>query len=357
MNRPLPRSRAFAVLPLALALTLALGACSEAPAPVAPPKVVRTLIVGTDDAASARVYAGDVRSRYETNLAFRLSGKVAARLVDAGAVVKAGQPLARLDAADAGLQAAQAEAQRSLAEADAKRFRDLRAKNFVSAAALDGKETTLKAAEAQAGLAKNQAAYTTLTADRAGVIAQVAVEPGQVVAAGQTAFRLAPDGEREVAIAFPENEVARFKPGMAAEVTLWSGADGQKPLSGKIREIAPMADPVTRTYAARVALPGVDPRLPVGQTASVRFPEAGAGKAIRLPLSAIFQQGAQAAVWIVGADNTVSLKPVTLGEMAGDAVSVTAGLSGGERIVAAGVHKLSAGEKVRLAQAVAEPAK
>ncbi len=335
-------------LPILFLLPLILAACSEPAPPVAPPKVVRTLIVGSGDTASGRVYAGDLHSRYETNLAFRIPGKVAARLVDAGAVVKAGQPLARLDAADASLQAVSAEAQRAMADADAKRFRDLRAKNFVSAAALDGKETALKAAEAQAGLAKNQAAYTTLVADRSGVIAAVAAEPGQVVAAGQTVFRLAPDGEREVAIAFPENEIARFKPGMAAEVTLYSG---DKPIAGKIREIAPMADAITRTYAARVSLSGADPRLPIGQTATVRFPDSGVGKSIQLPLAAIFQQGKQSAVWIVGADNTVTLKPVTVSIMTDAGAVVSEGLAGGERIVAAGVHKLSAGEKVRLAQA------
>lgn len=339
---------------------LILAACSEAPPPPAPPKVVRTLIVGAGDTASARTYSGEVHARHETALGFRVPGKILARLVDAGSVVKAGQPLARLDAADAGLQTAQAEAQATLARAEAKRYRELRAKNFVSQAALDMKETALTAAEAQAALARNQMAYATLVADRAGVIVAVLAEPGQVVAAGQPVFRLAPDGEREVAINLAETEVAHFTLGMPAQVSLWAQGRTAAPLAGKIREITPLADPVTRTYAVRVALPDADPRLPLGLTASVRFPEASRQKgeaAFRLPLAAVFQQGARMAVWIVGADDTVSLRPVTVAELADDGAWVTAGLNAGERIVAAGVHKLTAGEKVRLAEAAPASAK
>jgi multidrug efflux pump subunit AcrA (membrane-fusion protein) len=181
------------------------------------------------------------------------------------------------------------------------RYRDLRAKNFISASALDARETTFKAAEAQAALAKNQASYTSLVADRAGVIGQVLAEPGQVVSAGQPVFRLAPDGEREIAVALPEGEVSTFKLGQAAEVTLWAtqGA-GTKPLAGRLREVSPVADPVTRTYAARVSLKDADPLLPLGMSATVRFPT-GAPGATRLtvPLTAIFQQGNQPAVWKV----------------------------------------------------------
>lgn len=338
---------------------LALVACSETPPPPAPPKVVRTLIVGAGDdpelvrnKANARTYSGEVHARHETTLGFRIPGKIIARLVDAGGVVGAGQPLARLDAADAGLQASQAGAQAALALAETKRYRELRLKNFVSQAALDVRETTLIAAQAQAGLARNQAAYATLAADRAGVIVAVLAEPGQVVTAGQPVFRLAPDGEREVAINLPETEVAHFAAGMPAEVSLWAQGQAAPALAGKIREITPLADPATRTYAVRVALPGANPRLPLGLTASVRFPEAktAGATALRLPLAAVFQQGAQMAVWIVGADNTVSLRPVTVAALADDGARITAGLTGGERIVAAGVHKLTAGEKVRLAE-------
>ena len=288
------------LFPLVL-LPIMLAACSEAPPPPAAPKLVRTTIVGagalcvpgnplcgqvTADGTQRR-YSGEVRARIETTLGFRIAGKIVERRVDAGMAVTAGQVLARLDPSDAGLQATQAEAQRSLAAAELTRYRDLKAKNFISASALDAKETA-------------------------------------------------------------------FKPGQAAEVTFWAapGASG-KPLAGRLREISPVADAATRTYAARVSLPDADPRLPLGMTATVRFLASGASGApdatrLMVPLTAIFQQGNQAAVWKVGADNTVTLQAVTVAAFTDSGALVVAGLSGGEQIVTGGVNLLSAGEKVRV---------
>lgn len=338
-------------------LALFLAACSEAPPPPAAPKLVRTLKVGAGATATdgaQRSYSGEVRARIETTLGFRVAGKIVERRAELGQAVKAGQVLARLDPTDAGLQVTQAEAQRALAAADVARYRDLKAKNYISASALDARETAFKAAEAQAALAKNQAAYTTLLADRNGVIGQVLAEPGQVVSVGQAVFRLAPDGEREIAIALPENEVTSFKLGQAAEVNFWAagGATG-KPLVGRVREISPVADPVTRTYAARVSLKDADPLLPLGMSATVRFPSGAPGdpgtKRLTVPLTAIFQKGDQPAVWKVGADSTVTLQPVSVAAYTDSGAVVTGGLAGGEQIVAAGVNLLTAGEKVRVA--------
>ncbi len=328
-----------------------MAACSkETPAPPQP-KLVRTLVVGIADGAAAdRSYSGEVRARYETPLGFRVGGKITARLVDAGARVKAGQPLARLDPADAALQAAQAEANRALAEADARRFRDLRARNFVSQAALDAKETALKAADAQAGLSRNQSAYTTLTADHDGIVAAVLAEPGQVVAAGQPVLRVARDGEREVAIALPEGAIAGLQPGAKAEVSLWSSTG--KAYRGRLRELAPAADPATRTYAARVSVLDADAGLSLGMTASVRFiADKATPEAPVVPLAALYQQDKDPAVWIVGQDQTVALRRIRVAAYTDAGAVVAEGLAPGERIVAAGVHKLSAGEKVRLADA------
>lgn len=348
-------------------LPLLLLACSEAPPPPAAPKLVRTLIVGaealhagdsgarTSDAALDgvdRSYSGEVRARIETTLGFRVAGKIIERRADVGMAVKAGQVLARLDPTDAGLQLAQAEAQRALTAAELARYRDLKARNFISASALDARETAFNAAEAQAALAKNQAAYTSLVADHAGVIGLVLAEPGQVVTVGQPVFRMAPDGEREIAIALPESEVSAFKPGQAAEVTFWGtpGAAG-KPLAGRLREISPLADPVTRTYAARISLKNADPLLPLGMSATVRFPSAAVGvKRLMVPLAAIIQQGDQPAVWKVGADNTLTLQQVSVAEFTDRGAIVIGGLAEGEQIVAAGVNLLAAGEKVRIAR-------
>ena len=349
-----------------LLLPFLLAACSEPPPPPAVPKLVRTLKVGAGDTATGdaqRAYSGEVRARIETTLGFRIAGKIIERRVDAGTRVKAGQVLARLDPADAALQATQAEAQRALAAADLARYRDLKAKNYISASALDAKETAFKAADAQAALAKNQAAYTSLVADRAGVVGQVLAAPGQVVSTGQAVFRLAPDGEREIAIAFPEGEVRGFKLGQAAEVTFWAAQGATaKPVVGQLREISPVADPVTRTYAARVSLKDADPLLPLGMSASVRFPSAASGATrLLVPLTAIFQQGKQPAVWKVmqsgppggGADSTVSLQAISIAAYTDAGAVVVGGLSGGEQIVAAGVNLLTAGEKVRISPATA----
>lgn len=339
--------------PLFLLMAL-LAACSEAPPPPAAPKLVRTVEVGAGDTANQgtqRSYSGEVRARIETTLGFRVAGKIVERRADLGMTVKAGQVLARLDPTDAGLQVTQAEAQKALAAADLARYRELKAKNYISASALDARETSFKAAEAQAALAKNQANYTTLVADRNGVIGQVLAEPGQVVSVGQAVFRLAPDGDREIAIALPESEVAGFKLGQAAEVSVWAaGGAAGKPLAGVLREVSPVADPVTRTFAARVSLKDADPLLPLGMTATVRF-TGGAPDATKLvvPLTAIFQQGSQPAVWKVGADNTVILQAVSIAAYTDAGAVVTGGLAGGEQIVAAGVNLLTAGEKVRVA--------
>ena len=323
-----------------------LTACSQESSPPPPPPVlVKTHLVSQSAASAGRAYSGEVRARHETSLAFRIGGKILERKVDVGAAVKAGQLLARLDPADVRLAAGQAEAQRALALAEAKRYRDLHARSFVSAAALEARETALASAEAQAGMARNQAAYATLNADHAGVVAAVLAEPGQVVSAGQPVLRIARDGEREVAIAVPEAGVIDLKPGMTAEISLWSGG---RAYQGRLRELSPAADPATRTYAARVSILDADAGLALGMTASVRF-TTQATPALVVPLAALFQQGQGFAVWAVGSDATVSLKPVTVAGYTDAGAAIAAGLQPGERIVAVGVHKLSAGQKVRIA--------
>lgn len=330
-------------LPVLAAVLLA--ACDKVPPAPPPLPVVKTLIVGQAAQRAEGALSGEVRARHETPLSFRIGGKMLERMVDAGTTVKAGQVLARLDPADVRLAAGQAEAQHAQALAEARRYRDLHARNFVSAAALDARETALATAEAQAGLARNQTAYTSLAADHAGVVAAVLAEPGQVVSAGQPVLRLARDGEREVAIAVPEAAVIGLKPGMAAKVSLWSG---DRTYQGRLRELSPAADPATRTYAARVSILDADAALALGMTASVRFSvESGSGPVV--PLAALFQQGEKFAVWIVGGDSTVSLKPVTVAGYTDAGARIAAGLLPGERIVAAGVHKLTAGQKVRIA--------
>ncbi|MEW6512807.1 MAG: efflux RND transporter periplasmic adaptor subunit [Pseudomonadota bacterium] len=342
-----------------LALPVLVACGEKAPPPETidtGPKLVKALKVGAGGTASIGSaantetaqddrYSGEVRARIEAPLGFRVGGKLIERLVDVGARVKAGQPLARLDAADQQLAAAQAEANRALAAAELKRTQELRQKNFISAAALDAKQTAATAAETQAQLAKNQAAYTTLVADASGVVAAVLAEPGQVIGAGQAVFRVARDGEREVAIAIPESRLAGLKVGATATVELWSG----KSYPGHLRELAPAADSASRTFAARVSIANTDADVALGMTATVRFPQQGASEII-VPLAAILQQGEQPAVWVIAADGTVSQRPIKIDRYTDQGAVVGSGLAADEIIVAAGAFKLAAGEKVRIAR-------
>ena len=369
-------------------VSAALAGCNQEPAPASGiERPALTLVAGSAAIAGGNTYSGEIRARHETQPGFRVGGKIIERLVDAGAHVKAGQALMRLDPGDAGLQLGSAEAQYQLAKADAERHRKLHSRGFISQSALDAKETALKAAAAQAGLARNQSAYTTLHADRAGVVAAILAEAGQVVAAGQPVLRLAQDGAREVAIAIPEAHLANLRVGAAAEIALLTAGDGAAPLAGHLRELAPAADPASRTFAARVALtqasghgkyaasddkprharfphpnplPGgegaseslrefhVKPDVALGMTARVRFTTEKKSDGLLIPLTAIFQQGKQAAVWIVAADRTVSLRQVEVAAYLDDGAVISGGLAAGERIVSNGVHRLAAGEKIRV---------
>lgn len=326
-----------------------LAACGEKAPPAEKidtgPKLVKAIKVGAGGTAMDEAYSGEVRARIESPLGFRVGGKLVERYVDVGARVKAGQVLARLDPADQQLAATQAEANRSLAAAELKRTQDLQQKNFISQAALDAKQTAATAAEAQAKLAKNQAAYTTLVADASGVVAAVLAEPGQVVSAGQAVIRLARDGEREVAIAIPESRLAGLKVGAGSTASLWSG----KTYQGVLRELAPAADAATRTFAARIRITDADAAVALGMTATVRFMRESTAELI-VPLAAILQQGDKPAVWVIADDGTVRQQPIEVARYSDAGALVKSGLAGGETIVAAGAFKLSAGEKVRIAQ-------
>lgn len=342
---------------LLLVLASALAGCSKGTAPSTPndnpdpgkiEQPALTLVVGPVASNGGNSYSGEIRARHETQLGFRIGGKIIARLVDAGARVRTGQVLARLDPADSSLQASSAQAQYQLAAADAERYRELRSKGFVSQSTLDAKEAALKAAAAQAGLTGNQTAYTELRADHDGVIAAALAEVGQVVSAGQPVLRVAQDGEREVAIAIPETEFAGLKIGAPADVTLWSDTSQGKHFKGRLRELSPSADPASRTYAARVALSGSVARAELGMTAQVRFNSHSGNKQFIIPLTAIFQQGDQTAVWVVAADSSISLHTVKVAAYRDNGAVIASGLSAGERIVGAGVHKLHTGEKIRV---------
>jgi RND family efflux transporter MFP subunit len=325
----------------AIAASLAGCAKDEPAAAVIRPVLVQK--VGSPDTGSVTRYVGEIRARHESDLGFRIPGKIVARLVDVGATVAAGQVLARIDPADAALQAQQADANLSLAESEARRYRDLRGKNFVSQAALDAKETALQAAQAQAGLARNQSAYTSLTADHAGVVTTLLAEVGQVVAAGQGVLRVARPEEKEVIINVPEGQVEELRAARNLTVTPWAHPDER--LTARLRELAPAADAATRTYAARISITQAAPSLQLGMTASVTLPAANA-QGILVPATAVIDEGQGPAVWVV-ANDRVARRPIRIGQQREDGVLVAAGLQPGELIVVVGAHKLVADQAVR----------
>lgn len=356
-----------------IVLPLLLSACGKEQAVTAAKseRPASTVVVGALGEDQSNVYSGEIRARYETVLGFRIGGKIIARTVDVGDVVSSGQLLARLDAADTGLQESAATAQFRLAEDEAKRYRDLRDQGFVSQSALDAKEAALKSAAAQAGLARNQAAYTSLTSDRAGVASATLAEVGQVVTAGQAVVRIAQDGKREVSIAIPESRFNSVRVGMPAQIELTAAGNGAEKFSGHVREISPAADPASRTYPARISLDAGNAQMALGMTARVKISAAekidvtgkidGTGKnaatgkggarkdsAYLIPLSAIFQQGEKTAVWIVASDRSVSLRPVEVSAYRDDGALVSGGIAAGERIVSAGVHMLTVGDRIQL---------
>lgn len=353
---------AFILIPAALLA----AACGDGKVVQEPVRPVLTQTVVPGASATRDVYSGEIRARHETDLSFRVGGKLVSRAVDAGARVAKGTILARLDPGDAQLaargaaaQLASAESDLALATSEMDRHADLLARRFISQSAYDVKVNAFNAARArveqarsQAGITSNQAAYTALVADADGVVVSVSAEPGQVVAAGQPVLRLARSGEKEVVVNSPESQVARFKPGQAVAVSLW--ADPSTVFPGRVREIAGGADPVTRTYAVRVSAPTAPSGAQLGMTASVLFNSSVDPTLVLLPLSALAREGANAAVWVVDpATGRVKMRTVAVGQFREDGVTVTAGLHPGDIVVTAGVHKLRPDQQVRVAQAPA----
>jgi len=326
---------------------LTAAGCAKKEEPAQPLRTVRVMKIDGAAVSGTLTFPGEVRARYESRLGFRLGGKLVDRRVDVGAMVKKGQVLARLDAQDASLNAAQAEAARALAEAEAKRTRELREKNFVSQAVLDARETALKTAAAQAGVARNQAGYTTLVADRDGVVTAVEAEAGQVVAAGQTVLRVAEGNEKEIVIAVPEGDVEKLRGAEGFTVSL--NSQPGRSWNGRLRELSPSADAATRTFTARIAVPQADEAVRLGMSARVEAKVGLRETALRLPLSAFFTRNDQPNVWVVDpATQTVKLTKVETDGVVGNEMRVKAGLQSGQLVVTAGANLLEDGQKVRL---------
>lgn len=351
-----PRTSA-ARLALVLGFALLAG-CSKPVQKAEDVRPVRVLVLTAGDANAVAEFSGDVRPRIESRLGFRVAGKIVARKVDVGTVVKRGQVLMQLDPQDlklaqlqgvAGLKAAQSN--RDLAQAELQRYQELRAKNFVSQAILDAKHTSFQAAQAAsdqaAAASKNQShqtGYTILTSDLEGVVTGVDAEAGQVVAAGTTVVRVAQTGDRDVVIGIPEDQVDLVRHITDIQVHIW--AEPGRVIVGKLRELAPVADPASRTFTAKIALPP-DAAVRLGMTAYVTFTSKATKALIKVPLTALVQQQSQSAVWVVE-NGIVRLVPVQIEGPSGNDILLAGGVGAGQTVVIAGVNLLKPGQKVTI---------
>ncbi len=343
----------------ATALAVLLGACSKAPEKTEDIRPVRTIVLTANSVAIDAEFPGEVRPRVESRLAFRVPGKITARKVDPGTLVKRGQVLMQLDPQDLRLSQAQAmaglraaETARDLSKSELKRYQELRVKNFVSQAVLDQKLSAWKAAQAnvdaaQAGYSgqSNQAGYATLVADIDGVVTAVDADVGQVVTPGAPVVRVAKTSEKEIVIGLPEDKVETLRKVQDVTVRLWANPNVVIP--GKIREVSPVADAATRTYAVKVSIPDSAADVKLGMTALVQFSSSTATPMIRVPLTALFHEKATTSVWVLE-NGAVTLVPVQVGGTAGNEVVLIGGVKAGQTVVTAGVNLLKQGQKVKV---------
>jgi RND family efflux transporter MFP subunit len=308
---------------------------------------------------SERSFTGIIGARVQSNLGFRVPGKIVERLVNVGQQVKAGEPLMRIDETDLRLAltakrnaVAAARASVVQTEADERRYAKLVSDGWASRqryeqakAASDTAEAQLAAAEAEARVAENEATYSVLVADADGTVVETLGEPGQVVPAGQTVVRLAQAGPREAVVALPET--IRPAIGSVAEASVYGG-DGQR-YAAHLRQLSDAADALTRTYEARYVLDGDAAAAPLGATVTIRLASEASQPEVQVPLGAMLDDGRKTGVWVLdGATSTVHFLPVKLVRMTSES-AVISGLNSGDQVVSLGAHLLRDGAHVRTA--------
>ena len=304
-------------------------------------------------------FTGVVIARVQSDLGFRVPGKVTRRFVDTGQVVRSGQPLMRIDVTDyahaittqtQNVEAAKAKARQ--AAADEARYRGLVSTGAISAsaydqikAAADAAQAQLAAVEAQAQVARDEGDYSLLVADADGTVVQTLAEPGQVVAAGQAVIKLAHAGPREAAVNLPET--IRPALGSFARATLYGKTES---VEARLRQLSDAADPATRTFEARYVLGDVNARAPLGGTVTIQLPQSGKIGLLQIPLAGITDRGKGPGVWVLNTkSSTVSFRPVKILRMGEENATLSDGVKPGDQIVALGAHLLSEGQKVRVA--------
>jgi RND family efflux transporter MFP subunit len=351
-------AKSFALL-LIFSIALALESCStETQDPRNQPPLVLLATVGSSS-ASATTFTGVVTCRVQSDLGFRVSGKVIRRYIDTGQVVREGQPLMQIDVTDyahaitnQAQTVAAAKARADQAAADEARYRGLVSTGAVSAstydqvkAAADAAKAQLAALEAQEKVARDQGDYSLLVADTDGTVVETLAEPGQVVAAGQTVVKLAHAGPREAAIYLPETIRPALK--SAARATLYGEKDS---VPAWLRQLSDAADPQTRTYEARYVLGGVVAKAPLGATVTVELPSSENTDPLQVPIGSVADRGKGPGVWVFNEkSSTVSFRPVQLLRLGKEDAIVSNGVQPGEQIVTLGAHLLNQGQQVRVA--------
>lgn len=347
---------------LVLALTVGLAACKKDEPTAEAPQPVRVMVVKSEASSRSASYVGVVRARYESDLGFRVAGKITERLVNVGDAVVAGQVLARVDVTDlqlareaneAELAAARSNLQQAVA-AEA-RAKDLLTRGHVAQALYDQRKAAqdeasgrLERAERNVALSRNQAEYANLSADQAGVVTLLPVEVGQVVAAGQLVVRLARDGEREAVVSIPESRLAELR-NAESQVELW--ASTKRRFAARLREVSPQADAATRTYQARFTILEADANVSLGMTATVMASASAAAETVRIPASALINDGRGPSVWVVDASGKRVLRRLVEVKTFGQQdVTIAGGLVEGERVVSLGVHVLDEGRPIRIVE-------
>jgi len=306
------------------------------------------------------VLAGTVVPRIESTLGFRVAGKITARTVDVGTIVKPGDLIAQLDPADYRLAVdnaraalASADADYARAKADHERYLNLRGSAAFTPQTMEQRQSLaatalarVDQARSQLASAENNLAYTELRADSPGVVTLVQAEVGQVMAQGQGVVKVARTDELEILVGVPENRLKVVREASDASFELWS--DPGRRHAARLRELSPSADPMTRTYPARFSVIAPPEFIGLGMTATLAFERPDGAPVAEVPLSAIFQRGTQPAVWVVDRQSgTVTLRPVTVARWRDEQAAIASGVKEGELIATAGVHKLEAGQKVK----------
>lgn len=370
MTQPFSPARALKLSLIATAfvsLAALLSACSQEPEKITEEiRPVKVLSVEPKSEVTVLTYSGSVKARTEMNMGFRVGGKITERLVNIGDRVKKGDLLLRMDNTDLQLAVERAKAsldaasqQFETAESAYRRADQLYQQRTIAMSILEERKLALDQASAQKTSAqsalnegRNQLSYAELKADRDGVVTAVQADAGQVIGAGNIALVIADDHDKEVQIAVPEMDISAFTVGQPVRARFW--ADKDLTMTGKVREIAASADPLSRTFAIRISLDN-DPRVLLGMTATIEADRKGEAPSVTVPLSALSQQNGQTVVWLVDpATETVTAREVTATDFAGDGVQVHKGLARGDLVVAAGTQFMTDKRKVRLPDGLKE---